>query len=58
MDKMKIKKFLTGDQGVIATEYAIFVAAIGVILAVGVTTLFKAMSGSFSAWANYFNTGT
>ncbi len=58
MDKMKLKRFLAGDQGVIATEYAIFVAAIGVILAVGVSTLFKAMSGSFTAWANYFNAGT
>jgi Flp pilus assembly pilin Flp len=51
---MKIKKFLQEDQGVIATEYVIFVAAAGILLAVGVGLLFGAMRGTFANWANYF----
>jgi Flp pilus assembly pilin Flp len=54
MDKMKLKRFLTEDQGVIATEYAVFVAAVGIILAVWVVALFKTMSRSLNAWANHF----
>jgi Flp pilus assembly pilin Flp len=55
---MKIKKFLQEDKGVIATEYVIFVAAAGIILGVGVTLLFNAMSDVFGTWSNYFGTGS
>jgi Flp pilus assembly pilin Flp len=54
---MNIKKFLMDDQGVITTEYVIFVAAAGVIMAVGVTALFNGMKAVFGAWASYFGGG-
>jgi Flp pilus assembly pilin Flp len=57
MDKMALKKFLQDDQASVPTEYVVFVAAIGILLTVGVWTLFQAMSGLFSAWAGFFNAG-
>lgn len=54
---MRVKKFLKEDQGgPIATEYVIFVAAIGIIMAVGVAALFNGMKDLFGAWAGYFGT--
>ena len=50
-----IKKFLKEDQGVIATEYCIFVAAIGIIMAVGVYALFNGMQSVFGTWSGYFS---
>jgi Flp pilus assembly pilin Flp len=55
---MAIKKFLKDDQGVVSVEYVIFVAAIGIILAVGVTALFNGMKTLFTAWAGYFGGGS
>ena len=55
---MKIKRFLQEDQGVVAVEYIIFVAAAGIILGVGVTLMFNAMSGLFGSWATYFGAGS
>jgi len=51
---MTPKKFLKEEKGVIATEYVVFVAAIGIVLAVGVALLFDAMKNMFGAWAFYF----
>jgi Flp pilus assembly pilin Flp len=56
--KMNIKKFLDDDQGVMATEYVIFVAAVGIIMAVGATALFNGMKSVFGAWASYFGGGS
>ena len=52
---MPLKRFLQGNEGVIASEYVVFVAAVGVLLIVGVGVLFTSMSGLFSGWASYFN---
>jgi Flp pilus assembly pilin Flp len=54
---MAVQDFLRDEKGVVATEYVVFVAAIGTILVLGVYVLFNAMSGMFSTWANYFNAG-
>ena len=52
---MMVKKLIGEDKGgPITTEYVIFVAAIGIIMAVGVTALFNSMSNLFTAWASYF----
>ncbi len=52
---MTPKKFLKEDKGgPITTEYVVFVAAIGLIMAVGVGILFNAMKDLFTAWATYF----
>jgi Flp pilus assembly pilin Flp len=56
--KMNLKRFLEDEQGVVATEYVIFVAAIGILMAVGVSALFGAMSNLFGAWARYFGGGS
>jgi Flp pilus assembly pilin Flp len=56
--KMSARKFFQEDKGgPIATEYVIFVAAIGTILVVGVYALFTAMSQLFNSWAGYFMPG-
>ena len=52
---MNIKKFLKNNQATVAIEYVVFVAAVGILLIVGVGVLFKSMSGLFSGWASYFN---
>jgi len=52
---MTAKKFLSEEKGgPVTTEYVIFVAAIGIIMAVGVGILFNAMGNLFGAWAGYF----
>jgi Flp pilus assembly pilin Flp len=56
---MNLRNFYTEDQsGAVVTEYVVFVAVIGVILAVGVTVLFNAMATLFGAWAQYFGAGS
>ena len=56
---MNIRNFFKGDQGgPVTLEYVIFVAAIGIIMAVGVTVLFNAMTALFTAWAQYFGTAS
>jgi Flp pilus assembly pilin Flp len=56
---MNIRNFFKRDQsGAVVTEYVVFVAVIGVILAVGVTVLFNGMSTLFGAYAQYFSTGS
>jgi Flp pilus assembly pilin Flp len=55
---MNLKKFLAEDQGAVVTEYVVFVAAIGIILAAGVYVLFDGMSNLFGAWAGYFGAGS
>ncbi len=57
MKKITAKDFLREDQGAITAEYVVFVAAIGIIMAVGVTVLFNAMKALFGAWAGYFGAG-
>lgn len=49
------KNFLREEQGgPVTTEYVVFVAAIGIIMAVGVITLYNGMAAVFNAWAGYF----
>ncbi len=55
---MNIRNFYQEEQGAVVTEYVVFVAVIGVILAVGVTALFNGMSSLFNAWAQYFGAGS
>jgi Flp pilus assembly pilin Flp len=55
---MSLIEFLKDDQGVVSVEYVIFVAAIGMLLIVGVSALFNAMSNLFGAWAGYFGGGS
>ncbi|MGP8051781.1 MAG: hypothetical protein ACLPYB_14385 [Desulfobaccales bacterium] len=52
---MDLKKLVKHDQASVATEYVVFVAAVGILLIVGVGVLFSSMSGLFSGWASYFN---
>ena len=54
---MPLKRFMQGNEGVIASEYVVFVAAIGIILVLGVWLLFTSISGVYSAWGNYFSAG-
>jgi Flp pilus assembly pilin Flp len=56
--KMNLRKLLNDEQGNVSTEYVIFVAAIGMLLIVGVSSLFNAMSNLFGAWAGYFGGGS
>jgi Flp pilus assembly pilin Flp len=53
--EMSAKRFFQEDRGgPVTAEYVVFVAAIGILMAVGVGVLFNAMSRLFSAWAGYF----
>ncbi len=55
---MALRGLLARDEGTVAVEYVVFVAAVGVILIVGVAALFNSMSGLFEQWAGpngYFN---
>lgn len=54
-DSMALMKLLSRDDASVAVEYVVFVAAVGIILIVGVAALFNSMSGLFNQWANYFN---
>jgi Flp pilus assembly pilin Flp len=55
---MTPEKFLKEDKGgPITTEYVVFVAAIGILMAVGVGVMFNGMSNLFGAWAAYFTAG-
>ena len=54
---MDLKRFLQGNEGVIASEYVVFVAANGGILVLGVWLLFTSISGYYGAWGNYFSAG-
>jgi Flp pilus assembly pilin Flp len=51
---MAVKKFLQEDEGAVAVEYVILVAAAGILLTAGVIGLFDAMKDLFGAWAGYF----
>ncbi len=52
---MKSIRFLKEDRGgPVTTEYVVFVAAIGILMAVGVGIMFNAMKALFTAWATYF----
>jgi len=54
---MPLKRFLQGNEGIIASEYVVFVAAIGIILVLGVWFLFSSISGYYAASGNYFSAG-
>jgi Flp pilus assembly pilin Flp len=56
--KMSCLDFLKDDQGVVSLEYLLFVAAIAIILTVGVAALMGGMSSYFSNWADFFNSGS
>ena len=52
---MGYRNFLREEHGgPVATEYVVFVAAIGIIMAVGVFALYNGMEAVFNAWAGYF----
>ncbi len=51
-----IRKFLQEDRGNVTVEYVIFVAAVGMVLIIGVTLLFNALQAFFASWAGYFAT--
>jgi len=55
---MSFEKFPAEEQGTVTVEYVIFVAAIGIIMAVGVYALFNGMSALFNNWASYFQGGS
>ena len=53
------KNFFTGEEDAnLSTEMVVLIAAIGIILVVGVTALFNAMSNYFSSWAAFFAGGS
>ena len=55
----KLKHFWRDERGgVLATEYILFVAAIGIILVVGVAVLFGGLSALVGAYAGYFSKGS
>jgi Flp pilus assembly pilin Flp len=50
------KNFFTEeDGGAYATEMVVIIAAIGILLGVGVSVLFNAMSDYFGRWATFFS---
>jgi Flp pilus assembly pilin Flp len=50
------KNFFTEEEdGTLSTEMVVLIAAIGLVLTVGVYALFGAMSGYFNSWAKFFN---
>jgi len=49
-DSMALRGLLARDEGSVAVEYVVFVAAVGIILIVGVAALFNAMSKLFTYW--------
>ncbi len=55
---MNFKEFLREHQGVASMEYVLFVAAMGIILIVGVGVLFRALGNFFTSWAGYFGGGS
>jgi len=50
-DGMALMRLLARDEGSVAVEYVVFVAAVGIILIVGVAALFNSLSGLFNKWA-------
>lgn len=50
-DGMALMRLLARDEGSVAVEYVVFVAAVGIILIVGVAVLFNSLSGLFNKWA-------
>ena len=53
------KDFFTKEEdGTVSTEMVVIIAAIGLLLGVGVSVLFNAMSTYFSAWATFFSAGS
>ena len=53
------KEFFTEEEdGMLSTEAVVLIAAIGIILTLGVTALFNGMNTYFNAWANFFSTGS
>jgi Flp pilus assembly pilin Flp len=49
--------FMEEEDGTLSTEMVVLIAAIGIILTVGVSALFTGMSGYFQSWANFFSSG-
>jgi Flp pilus assembly pilin Flp len=50
-----LKQFLREELGaVITAEYVIFLAAIGIILVVGIAALFGGLQNLFNAYSTYF----
>jgi Flp pilus assembly pilin Flp len=58
MLKTNFLDFMKDDQGSVAMEYVILVAAAAILLVVGVMALMNAMSGYFNNWATFFNAGS
>ena len=52
------KEFLRGeDGGPLSAEMVILIAAVGLLLGVGVSLLYNAMSNYFASWATFFSGG-
>jgi hypothetical protein len=49
--------FKEEDGGPLSAEMVIMIAAVGVLLGVGVSVLFNAMSDYFALWAGFFSGG-
>jgi Flp pilus assembly pilin Flp len=49
--------FMEEEDGTLSTEMVVLIAAIGIILTVGVSALFTGMSGYFQSWADFFSSG-
>ena len=53
------KEFFMGEEdGTVSTEMVVIIAAIGLLLGVGVSVLFTALSDYFNAWATFFSAGS
>ncbi len=46
--------FIKEEDGVITTEYVVFVACIAILLIAGVSGLYNALGGYFNRWAGFF----
>lgn len=49
-----LKQFWRDEKGVVTVEYVVFVAAIGILLVLGVWVLINGMGDLFGAYSNYF----
>jgi Flp pilus assembly pilin Flp len=47
--------FMKEEDATVSTEMVVIIAAIGILLGVGVSLLFTAMSNYFAQWATFFS---
>jgi hypothetical protein len=51
------KEFFKQEDAMLSAEYVLFVAAVLILLAVGVGVLFNSMSNYFASWEAFFSGG-